>query len=157
MTADVIRLTDPLHVKRYLSHPQIWEAISSGVAFEDFIPPMGPNDHYLVTGPEAMFYLHPFTAADNWEIHAHVHPDYRRNASESTAKTLRYAFTELSALKVVCLIPEVFPRVRGFALKCGLVDQGFITDSYRRDNTVYGQWLLGISRQEFEEQDNGFC
>ncbi|MGH1470167.1 MAG: hypothetical protein ACRBCS_03180 [Cellvibrionaceae bacterium] len=145
----MIILTEPLHVKRYISHPEIFNAISTSVSFEEFTPTIGPEDYFIVTAPESMFYLHPF-CEDVWQIHAHVHPDYRKHAVDAAHLALEFAFSELEALKVVCLIPEIFPRVRGFARKCGLTDHGFIPDSYRKNSETSGQWLLGLSRKEFE-------
>lgn len=145
------RLTNPLEVRRYLAHPEIFDAISADAQrFEDFIPPVPDDFHWIVTGEEAMFLLHPFPSKSVWQIHAHVHPDHRKSARQAALAALDYAFTELSALKVVAIIPEIFPRVRGFALKCGLSDQGYLSDSYIKHEQLYGQFLLGISRAEFE-------
>ena len=145
----MIRLTEPEQVKRYIQHPEIYAAICNGVPFEEFTPTIGPEDYFLVTAPESMFYLHPF-CANVWQIHAHVHPDYRSTAEQAARSALRFAFQDLNAISVVALIPDVFPRVRGFALKCGLSDHGFIPDSYLKNATLHGQWLMGISRAAFE-------
>ena len=147
---ELLRLTTPKDVKRYISHPEIFEAIAEdGVVFDEYTPTVGEDDHFIVTGTEAMFYLHPFSAGV-YQIHAHVHPDYRDGAKDAAHRALCYAFRELSALKVVCLIPEIFPRVRGFAQKCGLTDEGFIAESYLKYNSLNGMHLLGISKRKFE-------
>lgn len=150
------RLNDPADVKRYVEHPEIYQAICNGVPFDQFTPTIGSEDHFIVTAPESMFYLHPF-CADVWQIHAHVHPDYRCHAVEAANAALIYGFHQLSALKVVALIPEVFPSVIGFAKKCGLSEHGYIPDSYLNNSKLVGQFLLGISRHEFEELNNGLC
>ena len=145
-----MRLTTPEQVKRYIAHPEIFEAISEdGMSFEEFEPVAGEEDHFIVTAPESMFYLHPF-CANVLQIHAHVHPDYRQHAFEGGIRALQYGFNELSALKIVALIPEIFPRVRGFAHKCGFVDECFIDESYIKNGEIYGQYLLGIGRRKFE-------
>jgi hypothetical protein len=145
-----VRLTTPEEVKRYIQHPEIFEAIApDGFSFDSFMPHVGDEDYFLVTAPESMFYLHPF-CADVWQIHAHVHPEFRLYALDAGMSAIDFAFEKLRALKLVCLIPEIYPRVRGFAKKCGFDDEGFIAESCVKKNVLCGQHLMGLSRRKHE-------
>lgn len=57
--------------------------------------------------------------------------------------------------KLICMIPECFPKTVNLALRTGFIDEGYLKESYNRDNKLYGVRVFGITKQEIEAFLNG--
>lgn len=97
-----------------------------------------------------LYIFHPVNSA-TVEIHANILPEYRKEfADQSLAVALEWLEKELpeAYVKIVANIPDVFPNVYHFALKHGFVEEGRLTQAYRKDGALCDIHILGMQRSE---------
>jgi RimJ/RimL family protein N-acetyltransferase len=89
------------------------------------------------------------------EIHPYIGKEFRDFYSRSIVKSaIGYVFDNFSQInKVNATIAERFPRTRAFAKRIGFVDEGVNRVSYLKDNKLYNQWYMGLTRAEHYGQD----
>jgi len=92
--------------------------------------------------------------ANTIEIHPYcIHPRSSRTLIKEFYKICLNYPDQLN--KVICKIPECFKKTVNFARRVGFIDEGYLKESYNRDNKFIGVHVLGITRNEIEEYLNG--
>lgn len=154
------RTKNPQIADQILKHPDIYWRIRQDYCAtqEEFTcAPEIANDssYYLlayaddIEEPIGLFIYDSFGPI-LFEVHAHVLPEYRKSHALNAAyASLDWMFNQTSCFKVMCFIPEVHMNVVGFTRKCGFLDEGYLSNSYLKDNKLHGQYLLGLQRDQF--------
>lgn len=132
---------NPDDLKAVLSHPAIWDAITSddGPPFEKY--DFAKIDEWLcIAGyqdeePFAAMLYHPHL--DGTKLHIHVLPEHRDKSRDFAAKAL-----EFSKLPLYAEIPEMYPNVIRFAEEFGF--KKFITyhDRHKKNGALCDVVLL---------------
>lgn len=137
--------TDRAEIMAVLGHPDIWPCVApESVAPDDFEPPL--HDHYyLIVGellPEALFIYH-WIDEETLKTHHQVIPEYREKALDYSIESLRWAFTETGAARLVCSIPDRYQNVLAHARRGGFFD-------WYHEN---GQQWLKLERMQWALQE----
>ena len=129
-------------------------AIESGMASEWFDPVINDkNGWFLVTNSSEFIGLLRVEQINNATlcIHPYLTPKNKRYGHEMMKEFFDLFLSYPERInKVVCFIPEYFKRTINFAHKVGFIAEGYLKDSYNRDNQFFGVCVLGITREEIE-------
>jgi len=80
-------------------------------------------------------------------LHIQILPEHRgKTAFKGAMKCLEWIWSKTRFLKVVAIIPTKYPNVINFTSKCGLEVEGISKDSFQKNNIIYDQVYMGLSR-----------
>ena len=140
-------------VRNFITEPAIWESISGDFtdSIEDFAP---ESSNYLyIMGydklePIGLFVVHN-TDLNLFQCHVQVMPEHReKHAIAFGSGALKWVWDNTEVNKLIALIPEIYPNVQKFAEIQGFKQEGYITNSYKKNGNMYSQWLMSIDRGE---------
>jgi len=140
-------------VRNFLTEPAIWESISGDLAdsIEEFAP---KSSNYLyIMGydklePIGLFIIHK-TDLNLFQCHVQVMPEHREEyAVEFGTGAVDWVWENTEVDKLIALIPEIYPNVKAFAKVQGFKQEGYITNSYKKNGEIHSQWLVTIDRGE---------
>lgn len=142
-------------IKSVLFSPCIWDRISEGGQTKESFAFINKSEYLwfglyeedLLIG---MFFLHPLNTT-TLQLHIHILEKYRRRyAYESGAVIINWFVEKCSDSfnKLVAEIPIIYPDVYHYTKKFGFIDEGINRESYMKNNIIYGQYRLGITRKE---------
>lgn len=150
------RTTDPVLILSVVTHPAIYPHISddSAPAAERFVPPIGDGLYWLAAWEgEALagaFFLHPWNGI-TFEVHTCILPEFRGAKSRAaTSAMLAWMFTQTHCEKVVTHVPAINQKALRLARDSGLKDEGVNRQSFKLNNQIFDQHLLGITREEWK-------
>lgn len=148
-------IEDTSVIKDILFSHCIWDRISEdGQKKEEFSFINRPEylwfglyDSDLLIG---MFFLHPVNTT-TIQLHIHILEQYRKQyAFEAGAKIIDWFVNDCpkSINKLVAEIPVIYPDVYHYTQKFGFQNEGINRESYRKNNQIYSQYRLGLTREE---------
>ena len=147
------KTTDMEAVRNFLTEPAIWEAISGDFtgSIEEYSPESA-NYLYIMgydkLEPIGLFIIHK-TDLNLFQCHVQVIPEHRdRYAVEFGSGAVKWVWDNTELNKLIALIPEIYPNVHKFAEVQGFKQEGYITNSYKKNGKMYSQWLMTIDRGE---------
>jgi RimJ/RimL family protein N-acetyltransferase len=88
------------------------------------------------------------------QIHPYILKEHAKESRNALKAFYEWVLPNESINKLICMIPDCFKCTINFAHKVGFIDEGYLKDSYNRDNQLYGVAVLGITRPEIEEYIN---
>ena len=148
--------TDMDLVKNMLFVPEVWDrAAEDGVSKESYEPSYDGMTVWLECKKDdeviGIILVHVDTSAA-LKIHPYLLKKYRFLGREMMEKLYEWFLSLPENInKIITVIPENQRKVYNFAKKVGFKDEGFNRESYMKNGKVYGQWYLGITRNEIEE------
>ncbi len=151
----ITRTFDPEIVKSVMLSPEIWETVAEDNQLPELFEPEMVSDCWLQVAADdelvGLYNIHA-TNAVTLEIHCQILPEYREeHAKESSRHVLQWILDNAPEYeKVIAQIPTLYPEVKHFTLNAGFQEEGLNRLSYRKNGTLYDQWLLGITKAEIE-------
>lgn len=149
------RIFDMDLIRRTMTHPQIWPHISDDGApsLEGFEPPSHPSIWYVAvrSGSEFMgLWMFVPQSAVCFEVHTCLLPTawgtFSRRAAVAVADWMWQQCVNLQ--RIVTSVPECNRLALRLAENSGMLRYGLNPMSYLKNGKLYGQILLGISREE---------
>jgi RimJ/RimL family protein N-acetyltransferase len=148
------RTHDMEAVREIMAHPAIWPHIH-----DDGVRAPAPSDvdaaYWLMVEddkPAGVFLLHPHNFA-TYEIHTCLLPRiWGAGAMEAGRLVLRWMFENTRCLKIITHVPQDNPAALRFARRNGLKDEGVNRASFLKNGVLLDQHMLGITRREWECQ-----
>lgn len=140
------RTVETEKIKAVLCHPEIFDRIQEDGAssIDDFDPP--DTAMYITDENNIGMMVYHWVNGITLECHVHVLPDYRSKAFEFGQLSIKWAWDNTKATKIVAQIPDLYPDVLKFAIKNGFVIEGLNSGSYMKRGKIYSQFYLGIKR-----------
>lgn len=137
-------------IKRVLCDPEIYERITDDGSpnLEDF-KPIPPNDkvYYLTDENNIGVVFAHWKNYITLEGHVHILKEHRSDAMEFFDKSLKWAWENTRALKIVVSIPDIYRDVLKFVGKNGFVVEGISENSYLKNSVLCSLVHMGISRK----------
>ena len=144
-------------VNRIMSHPKIYpmmiddhadpdhKELGSFLLMQPTIWMLHPADHILFMGvPRTMTV---------YECHTMIEPEGRgKSAIQSGIDAARYLFENSTCEKIITYVPFFNKRARIFAKVVGFKDEGVCTRSFKKDNILHDQWVLGLEKEAICQQ-----
>jgi len=85
------------------------------------------------------------------EIHPTIPKKYRgKLAYQGANEFFAWICHNTNYQKINAEIATCFPNAKLFAMQCGMKVEGKIRQSFKKNGTIYDQWMLGMTRQELE-------
>ena len=145
-------------VKKILVDDGLWPTVTEdGMSVSEFYPDCKKDCYLLVKnkadGILGVYNLHPINSA-TLQIHAQVFPRYRKAYSKQTGyATLRWIKdnSPKDFVKVIAIIPCLYPNVHDFTLMFGFELEGVLSCSFKKNGVLHDQWILGLSRSDIPE------
>lgn len=120
---------------------------------DNWEPDMVRNGWLLVTeqgSPLGVCQLTPWNSM-TLEIHPTITRHHRRlRRHEAVAAMFDWIFNNTRYTKLVAIIPACYKHVKRFALEMGLRVEGNISESTLRGGKLHSQWVLGMTRSQWE-------
>ena len=153
------RSTDYALIHRILTHPRIWPFIS-----DDFSPPREqyqPVQHesiwYVVVhdqdsdprGPSELLGLWTFIPQNGvcWDVHTALLPNAWGKRGQTAARMLpEWIWINTSCRRIITTVPSYNRLALHFAIRAGMRVYGVNEASYMKNNKLYDQVCLGISK-----------
>lgn len=142
-------------IKSIVTHPKIYPHVADDTAPppEEFDPSVAaehPGYYFLVArdGEEVLglFMVHQHNGV-MFEIHTCLLPSaWGERALEAGRAVLRWVFDNTPCEKLITFVPKYNRLAKKFALACGLVEEGVVSSSYKKNGRLLDQHLLGIEK-----------
>lgn len=149
----IVQLTQSPEVVRAFTVSNAGDVGEDGTAVDSWQPDMIRNGWLLVTEqglPLGLCQLTPWNST-TLEIHPTVARRHRRQGRhEIVAAMFDWIFTNTSYTKLVAVIPACYRHVKRFAVEMGLCAEGNISDSTLRGGKLHSQWVMGMTRSQWE-------
>lgn len=131
-------------INRVLKNPIIFERISEdGMNIEAWEPDT-TDVIYLTDDSNAGIMIYHWINGITLECHVQVLPEYRELAHEFGRLSLKWAWDNTKATKIVAQIPSIYPDVVRFAYKNGFTFEGTNRQSYLKRGKIFDQYYLGL-------------
>ena len=140
-------------VKRIITDPKIYKHHGDDYARtpEEFAPVESDRIIYLVArdGDELLGMFVGFPQTNTcYEVHNCIlPPGWGERGIQAAKLALEWVFENTKATRIFGTVPECNRLALRFAKKTGLVKFGFNPDSFLKHGKLYGQTLLGISKE----------
>ncbi len=87
------------------------------------------------------------------QVHIYILPEFRKKyAMDSAKQALAWVIKDVMGLqKIIAYCPEYYQNVYAFMKKFGFRNEGFNRESRKVGGNLYGQYLLGLTKSEFDE------
>ena len=150
MDCKIERTFDPVIVNEIMRHPKIYPHISDDFCptREDFDSTQAvrseANYFLLVEDGAGVFFLHPHSRV-LYEVHTCLKPECWGRVEIAKAGA-RWMFEHTNCEKIMTWVPVYNRIARRFALKAGMVEEGYLDLSYMRNGSLQGMHLLGLSK-----------
>lgn len=130
---------------------ELWDTVAEDDQSLDHYYPDVNSECWLNVGDMGVYRLHPENSA-TLIMHAQVLPEYRKFSELMGGAVWRWVLDECPPRyqKFTCSIPFIYPNVRAYVKRMGFTDEGVNRSSYRKEEHLVNQWLLGITRDEIE-------
>jgi hypothetical protein len=86
-----------------------------------------------------------------WDMHSSVLPKSRNRSKQLARGAVDWMFTKTRCLKIITWVPEFNSRALSLALK-GFSLEGIIKKSYMTRGKLFNQYLLGITKEDYQCQ-----
>ena len=132
----ISRTFDVQAVRKILTHPVIWKAVSDpGQDIGAFIPPVDDCIYLIDNKQIGLFIVH--LDAEGWSCHVQVLPEHRESlALEFGKKVIQWIWDNTEIDRLIASIPEAYPNVKRFSETQGFTDYG------KKDS----EWLIEVKR-----------
>ena len=142
-------------VKSFISLPEVWEQIAQdNQDVEKF--DLDNTGFWLkaLVGSELIGMLGFYQLQGvKVEFHPCIIKKHRKeHAVEAINKAIDYAFDIEKIQKINVIIPFSHKIVHNFALKVGFQDEGINRESFLKNNVIYNQWYMGMTRGDYERR-----
>jgi hypothetical protein len=156
---ELIRSQDYELIRRIMTHPRVYPHIS-----DDGSPAV---EQYRPIENDALWYviLRDVKPADEvetlglwlfvpensvcWQVHTCLLPDAWGPQGRAAAKVLQeWIWTRTPCRRIVTVIPELNKLAVWFAFEAGMIPYGFNPHSFLKNGELWGQVLMGVSKQE---------
>lgn len=154
MDLSIERCYDPVEIGAVFTNQAIWSTIAEdGCDPETFSPDLSTEIYMAVKVQDKIigFYAFAVKSSTELDIHAQILPEYRKKyALASGRKILEWFYRDAPERfqKLTAQVPFLYPNVRDFCLRCGLIIEGVNRASYRKNGKIWDQHYLGITREE---------
>jgi hypothetical protein len=132
-----------------------YDVVEDGQSVEHWQPDMKRNGWLLATEfgiTAGLCQLTPMNGT-TLEIHPTVVRELRRTHRHAVvAAFFDWIFANTKYTKLVAIIPACYRHVKRFAVEMGLVVEGNISSSTLRGGKLHDQWLLGLTRAQWEQK-----
>ena len=147
------RTEDLAIIDGILKHPEIWETIAGDNANDDSANHPTPiNSDYLylkgvVDGVVIGLVVVHLTTQGWYQGHVQVLPEYRHDhAFVFGHDALEWIWENTVIPKIIAMVPELYPNVKKFLDLQGFAQEGYITNTYRKNGKLYSNWLMSKNR-----------
>jgi len=149
------RCEDPELIKSFIINSEIFEEIAEdGFKPSEYHPDMN-NGWFLHKEDKETcgIWMVELRNGISLEVHPMVPKRFRgkiayKGAKEFFAWVTRNTHYE----KVNAEIATCFPNVKMFALQLGFKAEGTIRQSFKKNDKIHDQWILGITRKELKDK-----
>ena len=109
------------------------------------------RDCWLDIDGMGVFHLHAHNSTTLW-IHAQVLKEYRHRSVEIGYAVWGWILANcpVNYQKFITSIPVIYPNVRAYTEKMGMIWEGTNRLSARKNGQIIDQWMMGITRKEVE-------
>ncbi len=133
---------------------ELWDTVAEdGQLFEEW-EPKANSECWLNISDTAVYCLNAENST-TLLMHAHVSKSaraYSRTFSVAIGHAVWVWVLENSDYqKFNCAIPVIYPNVKAYVEKMGMIEEGVNRKSYCKNGEIVDQWLMGITRDELEE------
>lgn len=150
----IIEPTDDIEViDSILKHPGIIESISGDLTIDEAMSRQSPiNNDWLylkgvVDGVVVGLVVVHLTSQNWYQGHVQVLPEYRaEHAFTFGHDALEWIWGNTVIPKLIALVPELYPNVKKFLDAQGFTQEGYITNSYKKNGRTYSNWLMSKNR-----------
>lgn len=153
MGISLVETSDADYIKYLCALPGIWQRMSEGVSFSEFVPSVSDGNVWLSVlsndKPIGLILLQTDSSC-SVIIHPYLSIKNRGHGIAMMMKFYEYFCDNFPGNfnKINCLIPTCFPNVIKFAKKVGFMQEGCSRESYYMDNKYHDRIMLGITRKE---------
>lgn len=146
----MIRTLDADLIKSILSDPELFSRIADdGITAPSEIQINLVDNIFLVNEKmTGIFIFHPFSSMCAW-FHVNIQKHDRANSIPDAKDAINWAFDH-DMEKLICSIPECFPRAVTFVEKLGFKLEGVITKSIKKNGNLYNQVIYGLEKQAWD-------
>ena len=144
---------DRFIIDSVMKHPEIIEAISGDKTIEEAQACEAPiNSDWLylkgvVDGVVVGLVVVHLTSQNWYQGHVQVLPEYRaEHAFTFGHDALEWIWDNTVIPKLIALVPELYPNVKKFLDAQGFTQEGYITNSYKKNGRIYSNWLMSKNR-----------
>lgn len=154
----IVETKDTELIKSIVTHDRVYDLVSDDGSpkKEDYIPIIGDGIYWLsiVDDNEIIgAYLLHMVNAITYEIHTCLLPSaYGKKARDAAKDVLNWMVENTNCEKIITHVPEFNRLALRYAKKAGLMEEGIIRKSFKKNGKVYDQVLLGITREEICQQ-----
>lgn len=137
-----------------MRHPSVYGNISddgSPQPNEFDISNVVKNNYILFISPNefTVFMLLPVNNV-TYDLHTCILPQGRgKLAFKAVKQMLSYVFENTKCQKIIGKVPEYNKPAMAFILRSGFKKEGYSDKSYLKDGFLYGQYFVGINKEEF--------
>ena len=144
-------------IRRIMTHPRVFDKISDdgSPAAEDFRPVESDVFWYVIlrdvkpvdeVDTLGLWMFSPESSVC-WQVHTCLLPDAWGPRGREAAKLLQeWIWTRTPCRRIVTTVPETNKLAMWFAFEAGMLPYGFNPDSFLKGGRLWGQVLMGISR-----------
>ena len=105
---------------------------------------------FIEADPVALFSLDALNSVTA-EMHANVLPAYRAHYRHGVARAMYKWFLTTDYCKLTTVIPILHKHIKLYAMQMGMKVEGLSRGSYRKNDKLWDQWYMGITRSEMQE------
>lgn len=145
----ITRTFDTPLVQEILSHPKLLRR-SGSKAVMVFDPEQQQDLYYLlaIEGAEVLglIVFHQQNAGC-YQGHVNYLPNHWGKGLEKyTKEAISWMFENADCRKIFAFIPARYPEIKRHSILAGMEVEGILKSSYRVDDTVYSQYIMGVSK-----------
>lgn len=148
-----MRIFDVDTVARFIGHPEIYPMMADDysqieTAEKAAVAMVSAGIWAVQPSEHTLFLLFPRTVT-MWEVHTMILPEGRgRKAIIDGHRALDWLFENSSCEKVISYIPAFNGKALFYAKKVGMKVEGIVTRSFRKNNALHDQIMVGISKED---------
>lgn len=144
-------------IRKIMTHPRVYPHITDDGSppVEEFHPIESSDLWYVVVrNGDTVLGLWVFVPQNGvcWEVHTCLLPVAYGELGQQAAKEMAaWVWKYTPCRRIITNVPEFNRLARRFAVAAGMVEFGRNEKSFLKDGKLYGQIMLGLSKEEVNE------
>lgn len=137
-------------IRGVFSHPELIKRVSEGYPVEVHDPDKYRQLYYLVAHKKnEVLGVVIFHKQSNICYQGHVNylPMYWKDSLHKyTKEAINWMFNNAGCEKIIGYCPDYYPEIKLHARRAGMEQEGYVTNSVKINNELYGESIMGISK-----------
>lgn len=142
------RSFDYKRINEIMTHPGVYPYISDdgSPTRNKFITIQSPEVYYLLWKGGVFMYV-PINGI-TVEVHTCVLPKFQGKSLPYAKASIKWIFNNTTYKKIMTHVPQNNRKAFVYAKKAGMVEEGYLTNSFMLNGEIMGQHILGVSCQQ---------